>query len=259
MDRRHDIDALRVFAFALLILYHVGMVYVVDWGFHIKSPTLLAWVEWPMVLVNRRSASADIPSVTSDDAAGVAMAMQHLVELGHTKIVHLAGPQDLSTGVNRRRAFMSYLEDLHLPAEKGRTVVCETWSEEAGAKAMRTLLDSDLEFTAVLAGNDLLALGVYDALSERGPVTLSAAVRTLEEARAAAPRSGGPVFQTFRGGYAELYEALAEQSRAKIYLDTFSSGITREGEKVRLAGAPGSGCRQLGIRPAGRSRPWGRP
>lgn len=53
MDRRHDIDTLRVIAFALLILYHVGMVYVVDWDFHIKSPTLLAWAEWPMVLVNR--------------------------------------------------------------------------------------------------------------------------------------------------------------------------------------------------------------
>ena len=53
MSRRHDIDALRVIAFALLILYHVGMVYVVDWGFHIKSADLLAWVEWPMVLVNR--------------------------------------------------------------------------------------------------------------------------------------------------------------------------------------------------------------
>lgn len=53
MHRRHDLDTLRVFAFALLILYHVGMVYVVDWGFHIKSPALLAWVEWPMVLVNR--------------------------------------------------------------------------------------------------------------------------------------------------------------------------------------------------------------
>lgn len=53
MPRRHDIDALRVIAFALLILYHVGMVYVVDWGFHIKSPSLLSWAEWPMVLVNR--------------------------------------------------------------------------------------------------------------------------------------------------------------------------------------------------------------
>jgi LacI family transcriptional regulator len=121
-----------------------------------------------MVLVNRRSASADIPSVTSDDAAGVAMAMQHLVDLGHTKIVHLAGPQDLSTGVTRRRAFTSSLEDLRLPAESSRTIVCEEWSERAGATAMRTLLDSGPEFTAVLAGNDLLALGVYDALSERG-------------------------------------------------------------------------------------------
>lgn len=53
MARRHDLDTLRVFAFALLILYHVGMVYVVDWAFHIKSPTLLVWAEWPMVLVNR--------------------------------------------------------------------------------------------------------------------------------------------------------------------------------------------------------------
>ena len=53
MHRRHDLDALRVFAFALLILYHVGMVYVPDWGFHLKSPVQLAWIEWPMVLVNR--------------------------------------------------------------------------------------------------------------------------------------------------------------------------------------------------------------
>lgn len=53
MHRRHDLDALRVTAFALLILYHVGMVYVPEWGFHLKSPVQLAWIEWPMVLVNR--------------------------------------------------------------------------------------------------------------------------------------------------------------------------------------------------------------
>lgn len=53
MHRRHDLDTLRVFAFALLILYHVGMVYVPDWDFHLKSPVQLAWIEWPMVLVNR--------------------------------------------------------------------------------------------------------------------------------------------------------------------------------------------------------------
>lgn len=78
-----------------------------------------------------------------------------------------------------------------------------------------------------------------DTLAASGPVTLSAAVRSLEESRAENPSAGGPVFQTFRGGYAELYETLAEKSRAKIFVDTFISGITREGDKFRLAGAPG--------------------
>ena len=52
-QRRNDIDALRVFAFALLITYHVGMVYVADWSFHIKSPHQWEWLEWPMVALNR--------------------------------------------------------------------------------------------------------------------------------------------------------------------------------------------------------------
>ncbi len=53
MNRRHDIDALRAIAFALLILYHTAMLYVADWGFHIKSPYTTAWLQWPMILVNR--------------------------------------------------------------------------------------------------------------------------------------------------------------------------------------------------------------
>jgi LacI family transcriptional regulator len=137
---------------------------------HLEHPLLeeMAASGTPMVLVNRRIASADIPSVTSDDATGVAMAMQHLVDLGHRKIIHLAGPQDLSTGVTRRRAFRESLEDHSLPDEPARVIVCETWSEEAGTRAALEIIDSDVEFTAILAGNDLLALGAYDALTERG-------------------------------------------------------------------------------------------
>ena len=51
--RRHDIDALRALAFALLILYHLCMLYVADWGWHIKSPQTFEWLQLPMVLVNR--------------------------------------------------------------------------------------------------------------------------------------------------------------------------------------------------------------
>lgn len=51
--RRHDIDLLRVLAFGLLILYHAGMVYVADWGFHVKSLHQWEWLQWPMIGVNR--------------------------------------------------------------------------------------------------------------------------------------------------------------------------------------------------------------
>lgn len=53
--RRHDIDALRALAFALLILYHGCMLYVAgeDWGWHLKSTHLAEWLQVPMLFVNR--------------------------------------------------------------------------------------------------------------------------------------------------------------------------------------------------------------
>ncbi len=122
----------------------------------------------PAVTVNRRVASADIPSVTADDATGVSLALRHLVELGHTRIAHLAGPQDLSTGRGRLRAFREAMQDQGLADGPEMMVICDAWSEAAGARGLATLLDSGARFTAVLAGNDLLALGCYDALAERG-------------------------------------------------------------------------------------------
>lgn len=50
--RRHDIDALRALAFLLVILYHVGMYYVPEWRWHLKSPQPIDWLPWPMRLLN---------------------------------------------------------------------------------------------------------------------------------------------------------------------------------------------------------------
>lgn len=52
MNRRHDIDALRALAFALVILYHVGMYYVAGWHWHLKSPDAVEWLQWPMRALN---------------------------------------------------------------------------------------------------------------------------------------------------------------------------------------------------------------
>lgn len=121
----------------------------------------------PMVMVNRRPDGLDVPSITPDDAAGVELAVRHLAELGHRRIAHLAGPANTSTGVIRARSFRNTVRDLGLDEDPTLTATCSYWSEAAGAAALRSLLDSGAEFTAVVAGNDLIALGCYDVFAER--------------------------------------------------------------------------------------------
>lgn len=117
-----------------------------------------------MVLVNRRTDDLAVPSVSADDSLGIGLAVAHLAELGHRRILHLAGPQTTSTGVERLRAFRNAARDHHIDE---RIMLCDRWTEAEGAAALRTALDDGLDFTAVVAGNDLIALGCYDVCAER--------------------------------------------------------------------------------------------
>ena len=121
-----------------------------------------------MVLVNRRTEGLEVPSIAPDDAAGVELAVRHLAGLGHRRIVHLAGPQSTSTGVVRARAFQSAVRSLGLSDDPALVAACRFWNEEDGARALREVLDAGTDFTAVVAGNDLIALGCYDVFAERG-------------------------------------------------------------------------------------------
>jgi LacI family transcriptional regulator len=121
-----------------------------------------------MVMVNRRPDGVDVPSITPDDAAGIALAVRHLADLGHRRIAHVAGPADTSTGVTRATSFRSAVHDLGLDEDPALVTSVPQWSEAAGADGLRRLLDADLGFTAIVAGNDLIALGCYDVFSERG-------------------------------------------------------------------------------------------
>ena len=77
-----------------------------------------------------------------------------------------------------------------------------------------------------------------DRLAESGDGTvhLSTAIANLERSRKEMPTGQGAVFNAFRNGYQELYEALAEKSGADIYIDAFVSSISREGEGFRIKG-----------------------
>ncbi|MEV4178599.1 LacI family DNA-binding transcriptional regulator [Nonomuraea sp. NPDC049709] len=119
-----------------------------------------------MVLINRQVEHLPLPAVTGDDATGVAAAVRHLAGLGHTRIAHLSGPLTTSTGRVRSQSFRHAVRDLGLAGDL--VVECARWNEEDGAAAMRELLARAGDVTAVVAGNDLIALGCYDVFAERG-------------------------------------------------------------------------------------------
>src|SRR3954470_24695714 len=123
-----------------------------------------------VVLVNRRTSNVDIPWLTPGDTAGIELAVKHLADLGHRRVLHLAGPQTTSTGVVRMRAFQSAVRDHGLDDDPALVAACTLWTEDEGARVLREVLDAGTGFTAIVAGNDLIALGCYDVFNERGMV-----------------------------------------------------------------------------------------
>jgi LacI family transcriptional regulator len=121
-----------------------------------------------VVLVNRRVDSDALPAVTGDDRAGVRLAVDHLAGLGHRRIAHLAGSQTLYTGWSRHIGFVDAMEGCGLEVDPDLIVFSDAFTEREGARCCGELLAHRREFTAIVAGNDLLALGCYDALEQHG-------------------------------------------------------------------------------------------
>jgi LacI family transcriptional regulator len=122
----------------------------------------------PFVLVNRVSLTHPTLAVTGDEASGVRQAVAHLAAQGHRRIACLAGPQWTSTGAVRLAAFRQAVLEHGLEPRPDAVVECRAWSEDAGAEAMAGLVARGLDVTAVVAGNDLIALGCYDVLGANG-------------------------------------------------------------------------------------------
>src|SRR3954451_13581689 len=121
----------------------------------------------PVVLVNRRLEDESLPAVTVDDQAGSRLAVQHIVQLGHTRIAHLGGPQALSTGHQRHLGFRAAMQAAGFELDERAVRFVHAFTEAEGARVCRELLDGVPDVTAIVAGNDLLALGCYDVLAER--------------------------------------------------------------------------------------------
>lgn len=97
-----------------------------------------------------------------DQAYGAALAVRHLIDLGHRRIAHLAGPTDWFDARARARAWEDELVAAGFPI---REAAHGDWTSDSGY-AWAT--SAELDFTAVFAGNDQMALGVMHGLVERG-------------------------------------------------------------------------------------------
>jgi LacI family transcriptional regulator, galactose operon repressor len=122
----------------------------------------------PVVLVNRTAQDYAFSAVSVDNEQGVRAAVAHLAALGHTRIGHIAGPQDVSTGTARLRGFREAMAAHKLPLGDAQVVVAAAYSLEEGSRLGRELLGADGGLTAIVAANDMLAIGCYGALDELG-------------------------------------------------------------------------------------------
>ena len=124
----------------------------------------------PFVLVNRHTDPITPNAVVPDDYAGATAAIEHLLELGHRRIAHIAGADDASTGFLRRQAYRDTLRRHHADTSDDQEALLAVGSfrEEGGYRAMRELLALDPPPTAVFAVNDLAALGAIHAIAEAG-------------------------------------------------------------------------------------------
>jgi LacI family transcriptional regulator, galactose operon repressor len=136
---------------------------------HLSDPLLAeaARTGLPVVLVNRMAQDHSLPSVSVDNESGMRMAVAHLIAQGHRRIAHIAGPQEVSTGLYRYRGFVSAMEAHGLAADPGLIQVAKAFSIEEGLRCTRLLLERG-GCSAVAAANDMLAVGCFAALDEAG-------------------------------------------------------------------------------------------
>lgn len=151
-----------------------GVIVIASWIF--QETNLLEDIEKnrvPIVIVGRDLTNRNISSLLVDNDAGGALAMRHLIELGHRQIAIVRGPEELFdteprwAGVQRAAAEAKMQIDRKLVFQLPN-LTDSTSGFEGGLRFSREMLASRRPFTAVLAFDDLTALGIVRGLTDAG-------------------------------------------------------------------------------------------
>ncbi len=128
---------------------------------------VLSSVDIPVVAIDRIPASFTGPSCQFENFRAAQLATQHLYDLGHRRIAHLAGPLGARPAIERRDGYLHTLGIYDLSYQR---LIHENgvWGFNEGYEAMRQILADDVLPTAVFASNDRMAIGAAHAIHEWG-------------------------------------------------------------------------------------------
>lgn len=121
----------------------------------------------PHVVIDRPIDSTNAPVVRSDNRMGGYLATEHLISLGHREILWIGGPADSANNIER----LAGLHDAFSTANLIINTVIQRngdYLEESGFNIVNRVLASGTTFTAIMAANDLMAIGALRALHESG-------------------------------------------------------------------------------------------
>lgn len=132
-----------------------------------RCADLLRELDCPYVRIASVPLDEPVHMLRTFDAKGAALAARHLVELGHKKIGHVHGPNSFRSSHQRLTGFELALNESGLELES-RYVREGAYTYESGVACALDLINMDDPPTAIFAGNDEMALGIYHAAREQG-------------------------------------------------------------------------------------------
>lgn len=151
-----------------------GVIVIASWVF--EETNLLADIEKnhiPIVIVGRDMTAQRVPSILVDNRAGGAMLVEHLAAQGHKKIAVIRGPQEMFDSAPRWQGIESTARRIGIHLDPALTFTLPSLSDslssfDGGRYVAKQLLATGQKFSAVLAFDDLTALGVVRGLTEAG-------------------------------------------------------------------------------------------
>ena len=122
----------------------------------------------PFVMLDRSISGVEADIVRGDSVGGARVLVDHLLANGHRRIGHITEPQSVSTARDRFQGYREALEANGIPYDPELVAEGSGATIDGAQEATRELLSRGVEFSAILAVNNLSAVGVVLALREAG-------------------------------------------------------------------------------------------